>query len=478
MTQFYISPTGNNGAAGTSTATAWLTIQKAGSAGATTVSGDTVNVLDGTYNVSQIVTTKSGLTWKSQTKWGAVIVGSATAVNSIAWNDSGNSCVFDGFDISTTGRLGILCNGDDCEVKNCYVHDIQAIGSIGGSGGSGICTNNGARFNVHHNLVARIETARVQVGVQGIYPANVSCSVWNNIVIDVSQYGIHQWHGASNGFFYNNLVLNCKTGCFLIGGDGTGPGGVSTANKVYNNIIGFSVYGIREYAEVGGVTNNAGVTSSTMRNNVIFGCSTPVNLVGANSTESGRISCTTATVRFVSYAADGTGNYHLSSGSVAIGVANTTYVPTTDFDNVARPQGGTYDAGPYEFVVGDSIAPLLTAPAVTVTGTTTASCDITTDTGEGRIWCFVSTNATELAAAIIAGAESAGLFYDLVSTGLKTFFATGLSASTTYYAHYMHDDASSNRSAIVNSVSFTTNANPGTNIPIAGGRWRKIFRRK
>ena len=44
------------------------------------------------------------------------------------------------------------------------------------------------------------------------------------------------------------------------------------------------------------------------------------------------------------------------------------------------------------------------------------------------------------------------------STGAKSFSATGLSAATTYYWHFLHRDAAGNDSTIATSAGFTTDA--------------------
>jgi hypothetical protein len=44
----------------------------------------------------------------------------------------------------------------------------------------------------------------------------------------------------------------------------------------------------------------------------------------------------TADPKFVSYLANGTGNYHLQSTSPAIGKGSTTYPLSTDFDGASR----------------------------------------------------------------------------------------------------------------------------------------------
>ena len=48
---------------------------------------------------------------------------------------------------------------------------------------------------------------------------------------------------------------------------------------------------------------------------------------------------------------------------------------------------------------------------------------------------------------------------ELPSAGsLQSVTVTGLTANTTYYIHYVQDDAASNESNVVSSASFTTDA--------------------
>ena len=76
-TTYWISATGSDSAAGTSPSTAFATFGKADSV---VVPGDTVRVLSGTYNTTVQTytagTLSARITWISDTKWGAKIVGS------------------------------------------------------------------------------------------------------------------------------------------------------------------------------------------------------------------------------------------------------------------------------------------------------------------------------------------------------------------------------------------------------------------
>lgn len=114
----------------------------------------------------------------------------------------------------------------------------------------------------------------------------------------------------------------------------------------------------------------------------------------------------------------------------------------------------------------DTTAPVLTSAVGTATGTTTATIGATTDEGNGTLYGFVSTSATPPSDADLkagTGAVWAGST-TVSSTGAKTLSATGLTASTSYYAHLLHSDAAANDSNTVTSAQFTTSA-PGA-LPI------------
>lgn len=109
---------------------------------------------------------------------------------------------------------------------------------------------------------------------------------------------------------------------------------------------------------------------------------------------------------------------------------------------------------------GDVTAPVLSSPTGTATGSATATIGATTDEGNGTLYGFVSTSATPPSDADLkagTGAVWAGSA-TVSSTGAKTLNASGLSASTAYYAHLLHTDAAANDSNTVTSAQFTTDA--------------------
>lgn len=106
----------------------------------------------------------------------------------------------------------------------------------------------------------------------------------------------------------------------------------------------------------------------------------------------------------------------------------------------------------------------LTSPTGTQTGSTTATGNVTTDQGSGTLYWVVSTSATPPSVAQIqlgqdsTGAAAAASNNQPVSaTGVQNISATGLTASTTYYAYYQQHDAAGD-STVVASASFTTSS--------------------
>lgn len=104
----------------------------------------------------------------------------------------------------------------------------------------------------------------------------------------------------------------------------------------------------------------------------------------------------------------------------------------------------------------DTIPPTLTTPTGTQTGSTAASGTVSTNEANGTLYYLASTNATETATTVKAAASQA-----VTTAGSQTVSFTGLTASTTYYAHYLHRDAAGNDSSVASSTSFTTAASTG-----------------
>lgn len=103
---------------------------------------------------------------------------------------------------------------------------------------------------------------------------------------------------------------------------------------------------------------------------------------------------------------------------------------------------------------GDTTAPTLSSATGTQTGATTASGSVSTNEGNGTLYRYVSTNAAETAATVIA----ANLTSAVSAPGTQNVSFTGLIGNTQYYAYFLHRDAAGNDSTLLRSAAFTTAA--------------------
>jgi hypothetical protein len=339
----YVAPTGSDSNAGTQAAP----LKTIARADAKASAGYTIHVAPGTYKVAAsglqsagILTTKSG-TAAAHIKFVSDVKGAAKIVVSgigSAWSSKGSYVDIDGFDISGSGRHGILAGGNNLTITNNFIHDLTVSGGCNGNGGAGIDTygtvgniviNANVVRNVGYKMIGTCNT------VHGIYVANAKNTVTNNVVSGNAAVGINQWHGATAGTIVNNTVFHNKIGILF----GQGDGGMTTGsanNYAANNIVyDNKTYGIVEGGKMGG--NNRYV------NNLVTSNGTNLSVKGAVS---GTI---TSNPLFVNYQATGTGNYHVNNGSPVIDRGTATLAPKTDVAGVARPRGAAVDIGAYEF---------------------------------------------------------------------------------------------------------------------------------
>jgi len=197
---------------------------------------------------------------------------------------------------------------------------------------------------------------------------------------------------------------------------------------------------------------------------------------------------TPMTVSSIAYSGTDPNALVLTTSAAAVGPANTTTVTFANGDtavgvvvprsaDITMPSGSavTIPAEPiYAAAVleVDVTPPTLTLPSFAGTGATTGSASVTTNEGNGTLYCVVTTSATPpTGAQVRAGQDSTGAAaayassQSVSSAGSKTFNAAGLSTSTTYYAHFQHRDAQSNDSIVVTSLGGTTSAASAPSAP-------------
>ena len=340
----YVSTTGSDSNPGTQAAP----VKTIARADALASAGYTIHVAAGIDKVSAaslgsagILTKKNGtatarIKFVSDVKWGAKLIVSGTG---ITWDSRGKYVDIDGFDISGTGRHGILAGGLNRTITNNSIHDLTFSAGCNGSGGAAIdkygpvgniIIDRNVVKNIGYEMIGSCNT------VQGIYIANAYNLVTNNIVSGVAAVAIQQWHGATASTIVNNTVFHSEEGILIGQGDAGATSGGSQNNFVANNIVyDNATYGIIEGGKVG--------RNNKYANNLVASSSTNWRVSGAVS---GSIS---SNPLFVNYQANGSGDYRVISSSPAIDRGTSALAPKIDMALAGRPRGVAVDVGAYEF---------------------------------------------------------------------------------------------------------------------------------
>lgn len=189
------------------------------------------------------------------------------------------------------------------------------------------------------------------------------------------------------------------------------------------------------------------------------------------------------TVSSVAYHGSNPNALVITTSAAATGPAGTTALSFASGDDavgrviplsadITLPVGGSVNlpAEPiYALTVSelDNTPPTLTSPTASSAGTTTATGSVTTNEANGTLYRLVSTSGSATVAAVKAGLSQA-----VSATGAQAVSFTGLTASTTYYAHFVHTDAAGNDSAVATSSAFTTSAPAPAPAPAPSGSAR------
>jgi len=190
----------------------------------------------------------------------------------------------------------------------------------------------------------------------GIYIIGTGATIENNIVSNSNNMGIQVYEQSCQAVVSNNIVFSNRNAGIIIGGGG--PNCPANGNNTINNNIVVNNKG-NGLAEVGGGSTGNDCSSShpsLWSNNLTFGNSGAAYAYQGSCDTIANQKTEDPATTFVNYHADGSGDYHLKSGSVAINGGATSCVPggqnpctpSTDFDGKTRPRGAAIDIGAYE----------------------------------------------------------------------------------------------------------------------------------
>jgi hypothetical protein len=429
---YYVSPTGNDGAAG-GQAAPWRTLQKAGDvAGA----GDLVNVLPGTYvgfRVRKSGTAQAPVRFVAQAGVKVTAPSAANSNGDNIWVRNVHYVVIDGFESSGAPRSGVAVQGEPDDnatgvvVRNCHCHDNGVWGIFTGFARDLLLENNETSYSgdehgiyvsnsgdrptvrgnhAHHNNASGIQLNAdpIQMGDDPNDPQGdgiiEQAVIENNVIHDNGAAGGASINLASvrSSLIRNNLIYGNNSTGIAGWDDGEGSNQYGTRD---NRIIGNTI--VQPSTARFAVSLKNGSTGNTFLNNILIHLGARGSLEVDPSSQPGLHSdynavvnrfsdddafltlaqwralspnfdphsyVVTAAATFVNSA---TNDYHLSAASPARDAGTVLADLPTDLDGVSRPQGAGFDAGAYERVAATTPSPTATATPAAPSPTPTAA---------------------------------------------------------------------------------------------------------
>jgi hypothetical protein len=367
----YVSTTGNDANTGTSSYP-YRTIQKAVNVAKP---GTTIHVLNGVYseNVRVAVsgTASSRIIIKSENKWGAKVKGPLEGYKGI-FTITGNYIDIAGFEMYGNAaypygsNVGVWIASSYNRVYDNLIHDLTSCQSTCSNEAVGILVNfykgapgkyhdNTINNNIIHHMyldnhtVHNVSASVIPAG-SGVYicdgPNNIA---YNNLAYSGGKQGFKLNHNAHADKFINNTAADFQWDGFMmaVGGDSTV---VNNDYSVFENNI--AVDNKRAGINFWQASPSVIGTHNTLSNNLTY--NNPTNVAYGNIGSASKAADTAGLhvdPKFVYKSYTGsTGNFRLSAGSPAINKGSSaSNPPTFDLDDRARPDGGAFDIGAYEY---------------------------------------------------------------------------------------------------------------------------------
>jgi hypothetical protein len=404
---YYVAPDGSDNNPGTSSEP-FRTLQKSASV---VRPGDTVIVKDGTYTVSSgsyvLNTVSSGtadklITFRAQNKYGAVIDGTQYSTYAGILIDR-DYTVIDGFEIRKTANNGIMVYGSEDDfthhviIKNCRIHDIaryMVSDCTDSIGRNGIITRSGTSDVTIENCkiygIGRIPNPNCEPPTSEKCTSTATCT-WSNTHNYKHDHGVYAQ--GKRILIQNNLIYDHHAGraVKVDGYNGDAIGMDEHSHIITNNTFGPARNGRPDTnSSIGFYSNYVNKhkpQNVLIQNNIIYDPEGP-SAVGIGIGLGGwpwegtviRNNITSFPNMYCEYNRKGepqpkitdfiteSGNlrsvalvdfllrdpenkdFHLLSGSPAIGKGNPEFAPLYDFEGNARIlKQGEVDVGAYQY---------------------------------------------------------------------------------------------------------------------------------
>jgi hypothetical protein len=357
---YYVATTGSDSNPGTASAP-FRHLSKG--AAAATNPGDTVIVMDGTYDnegqvsPNYVVTLNfSGaagnpVTFKAQNRGKAVLDSMNTATGTTcdgayAYFNLRNAAfiVIQGFVIQRGCHEGIHSNDSahDITIRWNEIKNIANHTQTDQIGQDGIYLNNTEyNFTFDSNLfhdIGRTDGQTLLHFDHGIYSHAQNMTIINNIFYNMNRgFSIQIADGASNWLVANNTFAfgnaNGEAGQIMFWNNNSN---ITVRNNIFYNPNGSA---ITRYA--------ATITGSAFDHNIVYGVSTVISdvtgfTIGINQIGANPLFVNASTAPY---------DFHARSGGAGIDAGVNLSAVLSDFDGVIRPQGSSTDVGAYEFPV-------------------------------------------------------------------------------------------------------------------------------
>jgi hypothetical protein len=311
-----------------------------------------VFVADGTYNqcsggtivdINTSGTPGSHITFQSQNKWGAKLVGDISC--EYGFTAHGSFIDIIGFDISgmaANSAQGVyLASGTNHTLFGNNIHNIGNIvtGSSYGNDCIFVQTTNDLIDSNFMFDCGRTGGHSPTID-HGIYADGASSlTIQNNVIVDIpAGWCIQLYPGAQSNVLIINNTLNSQNS----GAVGEIVAGSPLSNsRIANNLFYAPATAAIDFSlgSFSGVTVDHNLTTGgSMGDTSPSGVTFSSNITGAST--SGLV---------VNPAIGATGDYHLVTGSPAIGAGTSSSAPSTDVEGTSRSQLSRYDVGAYEY---------------------------------------------------------------------------------------------------------------------------------
>jgi hypothetical protein len=450
---YYVATTGSDSSAGSQTAP-FRHLTKA--AATATQAGDTVIVMDGTYDNEGVVapnfvvtlyysgTSGNPITFKAQNRGKAILDSMNTSTTTTC---NGASAYFNLHNASFIVIQGfVIQRGCDSGIQsNDAAHDIliqwNEIRNIANHtvtdqiGRDGIYINSSEyNFTFDGNSwhdIGRTDGTTLLHFDHGIYAHSQNTTIINNLFYNNNRgYHIQLADGASNWLVANNTFAfgtgNGEAGQIMFWGNNLN---ITLRNNIFYNP---NIAAMTRYAAI--------TTGSVFDHNLVYGVSTVIsdptgftmgtNQIGANPS-------------FVN-ASNAPFDFHVNSGGPGIDAGMNLAQVTTDVDGSVRPQGASTDLGATEYATATN-APVISGVFTSSITSNSVFINWTTDVPSTSYVEYGApgyTNTTPVDATLLTQHSIA---------------LSGLSSSTLY--HFRVDSAANGSLGVSTDSTFTTSAN-------------------